>query len=156
MTLSEEIEAAREFCIKAHAGQFRRDGVTPYHTHPMAVADAVPDDLKPAALLHDVVEDSGELQEPWIDKTWAQIVKVFPFRTCASVFAITRWPHWKDYDYYISYGVLMNADAIRIKIADMEHNLNCQPSENSKRKIAKWLPVLKAKDSENDCQKRIQ
>ncbi len=44
--------------------------------------------------------------------------------------------------------LLWSPDAVKIKIADMEHNLSCQPSENAKQKIAKWLPILKAKDRE--------
>ncbi len=138
MTLSEEIEAARALCISAHAGQFRRDGVTPYHTHPMAVADAVPDELKPAALLHDVIEDCNVAK-------W-QLFDHFRDETIIAVDLLTR-PKEMPYSLYIK-AMLHNHDAVRIKIADMEHNLSCQPSENSKQKIAKWLPILKAKDLE--------
>ncbi len=139
MTLSEEIEAARALCISAHAGQFRRDGVTPYHTHPMAVADAVPDELKPAALLHDVIEDTS------IDPD--RVYEDFPARTSNAVFSLTRYPFVETYDAYIE-SLMHNPDAVKIKIADMEHNMSCQPSEHSKQKIAKWLPVLKRKDEE--------
>ncbi len=138
MTLQEEIEAARALCISAHAGQFRRDGVTPYHTHPMAVADAVPDELKPAALLHDVLEDT---------ETKAMDLHGISIKTLQTVMVLTR--REETYQQYISI-VLMYPDAVKIKIADMEHNLSCQPSEHSKQKIAKWLPVLKRKDEEYD------
>jgi (p)ppGpp synthase/HD superfamily hydrolase len=130
-----EIRNATELCVKAHAGQFRRDGVTPYHTHPFAVAEKVPDELKPAALLHDVIEDTTT--------TLAELFKIGSFsnRTLNAVWMVTRSSDI-TYDNYME--VLMKSnDAIIIKIADMEHNLSCDPSENSKRKIAKWLPKLK-------------
>lgn len=139
MTLQEEIQAAKKLCVKAHAGQFRRDGVTPYHTHPFAVADAVPDELKPAALLHDVIEDSET--ELW------QLYLLFSKRTADAVFHISRPPD-EHYDDYMEW-LMQNDDAVKIKIADMEHNLSCEPSEHSKQKIARWLPILKAKDKEN-------
>ena len=51
------IEKAREFATKAHEGQTRWDKTTPYITHPEAVANAVDDEAKPVAWLHDVLED---------------------------------------------------------------------------------------------------
>ena len=57
------ISAAYEFSAKAHEGQQRRSG-DPYITHPIAVAEILaqlhldPGSIK-AALLHDVVEDTG-------------------------------------------------------------------------------------------------
>lgn len=135
MTLEEEIKLAKEFCITCHGGQFRRDGWTPYHTHPFAVADAVPDELKPAALLHDVPEDTGT--------TYYDLVQAgFSVRTTNAVLHLTKYVG-ETYDDYIR-RVLQNPDAVRIKIADMKHNLSCQPSENSIKKINKWLPILEA------------
>ena len=62
--LSEKLLSALEFSSVAHADQFRRDGKTPYVSHPFAVAmilveaDA-PEDVVIAGALHDVVEDTG-------------------------------------------------------------------------------------------------
>jgi hypothetical protein len=33
------VETARQLMVEGHAGQFRRDKVTPYHTHPETVRD---------------------------------------------------------------------------------------------------------------------
>ncbi len=50
---------------KAHAGQTRKDGVTPYIRHPLrvmseaALLDDVPKHVLLAAVLHDVVEDTS-------------------------------------------------------------------------------------------------
>lgn len=132
--LEEEIELAKQVCVKAHAGQFRRDGVTPYHTHPFAVANAVPDELKPAAYLHDVLEDTQVTLEELTRQRFSE-------RTLKTIEFLTRKAD-EAYDDYL--GLLCHReDAVRVKIADMEHNLSCQPSENSIKKINKWLPILK-------------
>lgn len=135
MTLHEEIELAYSVCSYAHDGQFRRDGITPYATHPIHVSSMVPDELKPAALLHDVPEDTGT--------TYEDLVQMgFSTRTTNAVLRLTRLDN-ESYDEYIK-SILESSDSIKIKIADMEHNLSCDPSENSKKKIARWLPMLKA------------
>ena len=63
---SSEVQKVREafrFSDEAHLGQFRRSGA-PYITHPLAVAEILTDwqldgAAIQAALLHDVLEDSG-------------------------------------------------------------------------------------------------
>lgn len=129
-----EISLAKQLCVEAHKGQFRRDGVTPYHTHPFAVADKVPDELKPAAYLHDVIEDTPLTLDD---------LSMFSERTILAVQHLTRERH-ETYNAYIS-RLMDNPDAVIIKIVDMEHNLSCEPSERSIEKIAMWLPVLKVK-----------
>lgn len=134
--LQAEIDAARTVCVLMHAGDFRRDGVTPYHTHPFAVADRVPYELKPAAYLHDVPEDTtcslGRLKQSGL----------FSERTLRAVDSLTRdCRTGEDYDRYIR-RVMLNTDAVIIKIEDMKHNLSCNPSPNSVKKIQRWLPVL--------------
>lgn len=62
-----EIQAAYEIARKAHEGQFRRSG-EPYITHPLAVAGILADmhmdhQSLMAALLHDVIEDTGITKE---------------------------------------------------------------------------------------------
>lgn len=61
-----KISHARLFMQKAHKGQTRWDGITPYEVHPEQVAAIVgmlfptaDEDLICAALLHDVMEDCG-------------------------------------------------------------------------------------------------
>jgi len=54
---------AQEFAKKAHKGQFRKDGITPYITHPEAVVNLLlcigirNKDILCSAWLHDVIED---------------------------------------------------------------------------------------------------
>ena len=58
-----EIDRAFWYAVKAHKGQKRKDGVTPYISHPIEVAEitgTMTSDPRviAAALLHDVVEDT--------------------------------------------------------------------------------------------------
>lgn len=55
---------ALAFAITAHAGQFRKNGITPYIVHPIGVADIVYEnggnqEQILAALFHDILEDCG-------------------------------------------------------------------------------------------------
>ena len=61
MSSREIVRLAAQIATDAHRGQFRRDGVTPYISHPEAVAKRVEgDDLAEAiAWLHDVLEDTA-------------------------------------------------------------------------------------------------
>ena len=59
-----EVDKAYWFAIRAHRGQKRKDGLTPYIQHPIEVAEivstmSVVPSVIVAALLHDVVEDSS-------------------------------------------------------------------------------------------------
>lgn len=64
-----EIVKAIEFMRKAHAGQFRKDGITPYEVHPIRVTatamlhNICSDVTLCAILLHDTIEDCGVTYE---------------------------------------------------------------------------------------------
>jgi (p)ppGpp synthase/HD superfamily hydrolase len=56
------------FAVKAHAGQFRRDGVTPYVTHPLRVGNLLTlhgasDTEIICGDWHDIFEDVPEMRE---------------------------------------------------------------------------------------------
>ena len=77
------LDRAIVFATYAHAGMTRKDGSTPYISHPleaMAIASSITDDREvlAAALLHDVIEDSGvaarELEELFSERV-AEIVE---------------------------------------------------------------------------------
>ena len=58
-----QFELAKEIATKAHEGQFRWDGKTPYIAHPAAIAKAVfiatsDANYAATAFLHDVIEDT--------------------------------------------------------------------------------------------------
>lgn len=58
-------QRAAAFAAKAHEGQYRKDGLTPYVSHPFRVAMTLQhvfginaEDILAAAILHDVLEDT--------------------------------------------------------------------------------------------------
>ena len=121
----------------AHKGQMRRDGVTPYFYHPLAVSNALPDRLKPIALLHDVVEDT--------DVTQADLEYLdFPKYILDAVDLLTR----KKVDNYTQYlnKIRHNPDALAVKFADIDHNLNDDPTQKQRNKYLSALTILKIKD----------
>jgi len=82
----ERLMSAYEFAERAHAQQKRRDG-SPYVTHPVAVAGIVAemeldDDSLIAALLHDVIEDTGA--------TYQEVAKLFSQQVADLVDGVTK------------------------------------------------------------------
>lgn len=66
VTVRDHFRQADQFAERKHAGQLRKDGKTPYISHPRAVASILRDeagitDLETliAAVLHDTIEDTG-------------------------------------------------------------------------------------------------
>jgi (p)ppGpp synthase/HD superfamily hydrolase len=126
---------AEQIARRAHQGQFRKDGVTPYIIHPAEIAASVPDALKPIAWLHDVVEDTAvtlaEMQAEGI-----------PPGILDAVQAMTKH-EGEDYAVYLD-RVCANDQARQVKIVDIENNLRGQPSEKARAKYLRALPILRA------------
>lgn len=120
----------------AHRGQFRRDGVTPYLTHPLAVAWAVETRYTAVALLHDVLEDStftpNDLIAAGVHKD--VLVPVIQLTKCAG----------QDYDEYIR-ELKRNPAARAVKIADITHNLASNPKAANIEKYERALRFLKSR-----------
>ena len=73
----QKIKDAFRFSDEAHLGQFRRSGA-PYITHPLAVAEILTDwrldgAAIQAALLHDVLEDSGTPKQQLVERFGATV-----------------------------------------------------------------------------------
>ena len=114
-------EKAKQFAYQAHKGQFRRDGVTPYITHPMAVAEILrkqginDDAILSAALLHDVVEDCSI--------TLDEIMQNFGPRITRLVDGMTQRKSEESDESYRR-RIIANDDEVRmIKLADVLHNM---------------------------------
>jgi (p)ppGpp synthase/HD superfamily hydrolase len=133
-------ERAMLIAMVAHAGQYRRDGVTPYIVHPMSVASKVLDAQKAVAWLHDVLEDC----EGW--EAVDLIALGIPANVVESVVALTKVNGIAIEDYME--GVMRNWDALIVKIADMKSNMAGNPSEKARLSYGKWLPILQAKYKE--------
>lgn len=127
-------DKAEKIARKAHAGQFRRDGKTPYIVHPQAVVSRVSsDEEKAVAWLHDVIEDTGlsssDLAEAHIPKQVIDAVKLLTKNDGV------------PYETYLE-KVKTNPLARSVKIADMLSNLADQPSKKQIVKYAQGLLAL--------------
>ena len=131
----EEYELACGIAEKAHEGQFRYDGVTPYITHPRQVADQVSGYFaKSIAILHDVIEDcdgytADTLHALGVDPVVVQAVEVLTH------------PKEEPYAEYIERVARYGLTA-KIKLADMIVNLADGPTEAQKKKYVKYTPIL--------------
>ena len=141
MTLQLEhplISKCLDIAIKAHAGQYRRDGRTRYMDHVYEVTKRVKkfdDDHICVALLHDVIEDS--------DITAADLLKEgVPEHIVAAVSLLTK-PKYIEMTYK-KYLVEVKANELarRVKIADMLSNLADDPTDDQIKKYAKGLDFL--------------
>lgn len=135
----------------AHMGQSRRSG-DPYLSHPMAVAKIIntyyPDtpDLCTIALLHDTLEDAlvqgnvesqeemesmiaGSFQDPQLGHRALEIVS-----------ALTHDKGIPYADYLLQ--LASEPSALKIKLADMFHNIQSSPSERQFQKYQGALEVL--------------
>jgi (p)ppGpp synthase/HD superfamily hydrolase len=120
---------------KAHAGQFRRDGTTPYVSHPEAVAGRVKGDAlaEAVAWLHDVLEDSDESEQSLRAQGLPDVV----------VACVAKLTHAKDmaYEPYLA-AIKTDPLAKKVKVADMLTNLSDTPTEKQIVKYAKGLLIL--------------
>ena len=134
----------------AHVGQSRRDG-SEYFNHPSEVRNIVrkfyPKDYaaQMAALLHDSLEDApgntvetveemeefirGSIRNPESGQTVVDTVK-----------ALTHEKNAPYVEYVV--GLLSNPLALRVKLADMVHNLSDAPSPRQKEKYTKSIQAL--------------
>jgi len=121
-----QVELARQIAAEAHRGQFRRDGKTPYISHPEAVASSVEGEVEQAvAILHDVIEDTGVTAQELLDRgVDPEVVRVVELLT-----------HAKG-ESYLDYILRVKGDpvATRIKVADIKHN----SSTSSGNQLAKY------------------
>jgi len=133
---------AQEIATKAHEGQFRRDGVTPYIKHPEEVASFFHKgtSLWQIAWLHDVLEDTSwtenDLREAGIEYFVIEAVKLLTHRKDVS------------YEGYIQLliedlGLTAAADcAKKVKLIDIAVNLGDSPTPKQVKKYAEALKVL--------------
>lgn len=105
---------AMKLAYQAHLGQYDQTGV-PYIFHPYHLAEQMDDAVScTAALLHDVVEDT--------EITLADLEKEFPREVTEAVALLT---HNKAVDYFDYVRALKhNPIALKVKLADLEHNSN--------------------------------
>jgi len=137
--LSARVQLAARLVEDAHNGQFRKDGKTPFFTHPYAVMGlahkyvGTDDETLIAALAHDCVEDVEDFDidefltkvygDNKVDVDWHKHPKEWVKRT---VMALTKnntisGRHEKDVD---SYERIILAGCDTLKLCDRYHNLS--------------------------------
>lgn len=132
------VKVALKIATKAHEGQFRNDGKTPYITHPIEVANLLKKELNAkgtskklivklycAALLHDVLEDSSfselKLKKNGMSQDVINLVKILTHKKECSYF-----------NYILE--INKNPFAKVIKRNDIKHNLSTlEPWKKDKR-----------------------
>ena len=133
-------DVAKFIAYAVHKGQFRNDKKTPYITHPEAVANSFPKDAvqeRAVAWLHDVLEDCSWLSDFALRKFGVEAEVVW------AVAAMTH-RYGDSYNVYIDKIVEFGPLAMKVKLADIKHNLSGTPSEQSKVNYAKALVKLEA------------
>lgn len=127
---------AEQLARKAHEGQFRFDGVTPYIKHPEAVAESVRGYGAQAvaiAWLHDVLEDTSynaeSMRKEGISEDVIMAVGVLSKRS------------GEDYGSYLM-RVRSFPVCCLVKIHDILHNLSDSPSRNQVKRYAAGLKFL--------------
>jgi (p)ppGpp synthase/HD superfamily hydrolase len=130
------LDDLRKLAEKAHSGQYRRDGKTPYIEHIYAVENRVKhlgNKYRAVALAHDLFEDTKvsayDLLTAGIEEDIVAAVQI-----------LTKHPS-RSYFEYLKL-VKVNELAKRVKIADMLSNLADSPTDNQIKKYAKGLDFL--------------
>ncbi|NBR06934.1 MAG: hypothetical protein EBT92_14325 [Planctomycetes bacterium] len=135
-----QVELAKSIASLAHQGQFRRDGHTPYISHPASVARriravTVLPYFEAVAWLHDSIEDSnGQVQENLL------LTRGIDIEIVNAVVAITK-VDGEDYEKYLL-RVKSDPYAKLVKIHDMLDNLSDRPSNKQILKYARGLQFL--------------
>lgn len=125
---------------RLHDNQTRKDGTTPYWTHPLRVSQnpiLTTNDQVLAALFHDVVEDTS-----------TTLTDLFNLGVPLSVVSIVEVLTKRKGETYLSYlsRVRLNKDAVIIKIADILDNMLDNPSKDYRTSLKILLQNTKAKD----------
>jgi (p)ppGpp synthase/HD superfamily hydrolase len=132
-TLDYWINLMRQIAVEAHKGQYRRDGRTSYINHILDVAGRVEDRLKPIALGHDLIEDTTVSLQDLRDAGFPSYI-VDAIEVLTHVSSEPNVIYWKK--------ILQNEDAVRVKLADIQSNLEDAPTEHQRTKYQKALQLF--------------
>lgn len=135
MIYTELTKKAMNIMFTAHKDQVDKTGV-PYVFHPWHVAEQLTDELSvTAALLHDVIEDT--------DLTPDDLRKAGIPEEVLEALALLTHEEGVPYDEYVDRAGT-NAIARRVKMADLEHNMDLtrmapdEPDEYALRRLQKY------------------
>ena len=123
----EMVEQACRFAAEAHTGQFRRTGHS-YITHPLAVADILASmrmDAKSiaAAMLHDVLEDTGVTKEALVDAFGSDVAEIVDgVSKLATIFKSRAEAQAENFQ-KMAMATARDLRVILVKLADRLHNM---------------------------------
>ena len=159
MQTTEKLLTAISFAARAHRGQVRKDGETPYHAHPMRVAAIVAgwgvDDEATmiAAVLHDTIEDTTT--------DFDDIAAAFGEEAAQITAALTKDSRLSEEEREVTYfATLAKADwRVRVvKLADSYDNLldsmNAKVPVKALKKAEKALALLSLGEDSSIAQAR--
>ncbi|MBE9163688.1 MULTISPECIES: HD domain-containing protein [Microcoleaceae] len=131
------LQRAIAIAAKAHEEQVDKAG-NPYLDHPLFVMENVTSlEQKIVAVLHDAVEDSELTLEQLRSEDFPEVI-------VSAIAAITKI-EGEAYAAYLE-RVIANPIALRVKIADVTHNLDIRrianPTEADFQRMAKYKKVL--------------
>lgn len=131
---------AYHLAAQAHNGQVDKAG-KPYILHPMRVASNVSNDdiAMTVALLHDVVEDT--------DVTLDELAESFPPEVTDALALLTHDKNVPYLDYIRAIRDSENQTAIKVKIADLNDNMDLtrleHPTAKDRKRIReKYIPAM--------------
>ena len=124
---------AHDFAAKAHSGQVDKIG-KPYIEHLTRVSARLPEELKDAGFLHDILEDTDVTEEDLVSEG-------FDSRTVSAVVAVTRVPG-ETYFEFIQRVCESGIDAIEVKIADVEDHLEEHPGILRKSMVQRYEKAI--------------
>jgi (p)ppGpp synthase/HD superfamily hydrolase len=132
-------DIAYELAMEGHAGQFRRDGITPYINHVFDVARIAQmrggdDNVIATALGHDLLEDTKFSKFDLLNAGLSQAV-------VDAIIDLTHLHEKEPYEQAIL-RAKSNPIARQVKIADNLSNLSDEPTDKQILKYAKSLRVL--------------
>ena len=122
------IKAAYAFAAKAHASQKRMSG-EPYITHPLAVAGAVVEwrmdaDAICAALLHDVLEDTGATKQELTEKFGKEVAELVDGLSKLDKMEFASYQEAQAENFRkMLMAMARDLRVVLIKLADRQHNL---------------------------------
>src|SRR5512145_1735365 len=124
----ERIKAAYVFAERAHANQKRMSGEA-YITHPLAVAGAVVEwrmdaDAVAAALLHDVLEDTGTTKRELADKFGKEVAELVDGLSKLDKMEFASYQEAQAENFRkMLMAMARDLRVVLIKLADRQHNL---------------------------------
>jgi guanosine-3',5'-bis(diphosphate) 3'-pyrophosphohydrolase len=135
----QKVKEAFRFSDEAHLGQFRRSGA-PYITHPLAVAEILTDwrldgAAIQAALLHDVLEDSGVAKQKLIERFGATVAELVDgvSKLDKLQFSSTEQAQAENFRKMLL-AMARDVRVILIKLADRLHNMRTLDAVDPERR----------------------